>query len=289
MCEYRIISTAGHELTISPQPQPDSTLIPQEGLEKLTDLRRSTEAPTEYQYIIYKTPNVDRLRFYSLQPLGSQSDKRASDVHSEYSASQRLQDLYDHYRGPVKSQSAIDQQYDHLDRTIALINTAHYFRTATSRKEWSIAPASSLTVASEDILVDKLSKKQAADIPALSEEELAPSRMVLLHWFDICKSRAFVYAQSSAVGESIRYRLAKRLISVSSTVVAPRKGDAVSAQRMDGNQEQGHYPGRTKSAIQQVGPFRVSSCHLQLKFCLSFYNTVWLIAVRSGLRSHSTA
>ncbi|GHJ85450.1 hypothetical protein NliqN6_1852 [Naganishia liquefaciens] len=219
----------------------DSVIASSEGLETLTDLQSSNVVAMNHQYIIYKSPNTDRLRFYSLQPSNPQSAGKAMGNRSVYSSSQKMQELYDRYDRPVQSENSTNSHYDYLGRTIALINTTHYVRTGSSTRQKTLAPKSSPTEGGEN----KLATTPAAVSSAVAGVEIAPLKMVSLSLLSACKNRVLALALSSAMSRQVLRRL-REMSHFSTEWTAIRSGDTGLEEKS--------------------------------RRYISFYNTVWLIA-----------
>ncbi|KAJ9107851.1 hypothetical protein QFC19_002757 [Naganishia cerealis] len=93
---------------------------------RLNEIRQPSSLP--YQYILYKCPNIDRLRFFATQPLELDTGTLAKQSGPQYSLSNRLSQLYEYYPSPSKGAATRKLDTGHLDTTLSLINETYRVR-----------------------------------------------------------------------------------------------------------------------------------------------------------------
>lgn len=169
----------------------------------LPDLQRFTSTSSKYQHITYNCPNTERLRFYSLRPPNPETGTGPVNAFSGYSASRRLESLYDRYHPRRESDPAVPRDHGHLDRTIALINTVHQVRTGASKTSRNIAAASHRPADFDDGPANDTAAERFPSIssPTRVEGASSSSLTTFFTWFAVRLAPTLNYGQSSAISE----------------------------------------------------------------------------------------
>lgn len=93
---------------------------------KIDDIRDFPLSP--HQYILYKRPNTDRLRFFATQPLDLDTSSLIAQPGVQHLLSDRLSQLYGACQSAGKEAARQIPDAEHLDTTLSLINETHRAR-----------------------------------------------------------------------------------------------------------------------------------------------------------------
>lgn len=93
---------------------------------ELEDMRKASSSP--YQYILYKCPNIDRLRFFATQPLDLDTGTAAAQTGIQHLLSNRLSQLYEAYQPAIGEAVTSTTAAGYLDTTLSLINETYRVR-----------------------------------------------------------------------------------------------------------------------------------------------------------------